>query len=152
MEEDQYKSVYRSVNEQKCVFEKAINTRRCRCARSHRFCLADREGVACTLSTALQRCDVFIGQLRDRARFALQQPSIGGPLPHTKEIKVQLGGVHGLANVLAPGAADPVPDIDATLREALAQYGTIEQLPYSDIMHTLVHFEARARRGAPRQC
>ena len=150
MEEDQYKSIYRSVNQQKCVFEKAINTRRCGCARSHRFCLADREGVACNSPAALDRCTAFLGQLRDRARFALHQPTIGGPLPHTKEIKVQLGGVHGLAHALAPGSATPVPDIDATLCEALGRFETIADLPYCEIMHTLVHFELRARRGSPR--
>ena len=50
MEEDEYRSRYAEINEHRCVFEKAINARRCNCSKSRRFMLAGREGVACDLS------------------------------------------------------------------------------------------------------
>ena len=96
MEEKAYKDTYDSINERRCVFEKTINSRRCTCKQSQRFHLADREGIACKSTTGNALCIEFLNSMRSKARFALHLTSADGPLPHTKEIKVQTGGLLGL--------------------------------------------------------
>jgi len=86
VEEDQYRNTYRNVNERRCVFEKAILSRRCDCMCATRFYLADREGIACDASSAHNRCGHLIRLLRENAKFALKITAIEGELPHAKEI------------------------------------------------------------------
>ena len=81
MDEKEYKSTYNLINPQRCVFEKAINSRICNCSKSQRFNLADREGVACRQSYSLKRCNEFILQLRTKAKFVQKRPALAGVHP-----------------------------------------------------------------------
>lgn len=152
MDENQYKSTYVAVNERGCVFEKAVLSRRCGCTRAKRFYLADREGVACTLASAEQRCSRVLEHLRQSAKFSLRLTGLTGALPHAKEIKVQTGGLLGLQCVVDEQLlhAKQVEDIDGLLVEALQRFGKIESFPYQEIVKSVVHFEARPKRKKDR--
>lgn len=153
MEEDEYRSTYREINDRRCIFEKSINSRRSTCEHGRRFNLADREGVACSSDAGNQRCQAFLEIMRKNASFALQQLHIDGPLPHAKEIKVQTGGLLGLQGVLYPEKADAerVENITAILRDAEERYGNLEQLPYTELVKTITRFEGRNKRRRSRR-
>ncbi len=147
MDESEYRSTYQAVNQCRCVFEKALNSRRCTCSRSERFYLADREGVGCTRREDQQRCTELLDLMREQSRFALRMTHIGGPLPHNKEIKVQIGGLLGLQAALYPeraGAAE-VTDIGGLIDEAIARWGGLDALPFTDIVQRVVAFKGRQR-------
>lgn len=148
MDEDNYRDTYRTINETRCWFEKSINSRKCRCARMERFNLADREGVRCTHKEAQLQCEQLLQQLREKAIFALQMTKLDGPLPHAKEVKVQLGGMLGLQKLLHPelDGADEVEDIHGILEQAVGAYGSIDALPYERIVQTVVQIQGRHRR------
>lgn len=148
MDETQYRQTYRAVNEQRCVFEKAINARRCTCSLSQRFNLADREGVSCNSEAGAKRCKQLLESLRKNANFALQMTTVPGPLPHAKEAKVQIGGMLGLQKLLHPQTAEEeiAHDINGLAEVALQRYHSLDNLPYSDIVKSIVTFEARSRR------
>ncbi|MEE8342866.1 MAG: hypothetical protein V3R51_03610 [Gammaproteobacteria bacterium] len=149
MEENEYKSTYNAINQLRCVFEKAILSRRCDCALSNRFYLADREGISCNSAKAQSICQTLLQQLRKNAMFALKVTHIGDSLPHAKEIKVQNGGALGLQHALYPEMAkkdEYVADIHAVVTDALDRYGGIEELPYPEIIKAIVAFEGRRRR------
>ena len=148
MDETEYRQTYREVNEQRCVFEKAINARRCSCNKSQRFNLADREGVSCTGESSCNRCKQLLELLRNNASFALQMTSVPGPLPHAKEVKVQIGGMLGIQKLLQPEMSDDdqVHDINGLAETAVQQFGSLENLPYSEIVKSIVTFEGRLRR------
>ncbi|MFA7386321.1 MAG: hypothetical protein WCZ87_01525 [Thiohalobacteraceae bacterium] len=149
MEEDEYRSTYKAVNERRCVLEKALNNRKGTCSQSERFYLADREGVGCKADLAQRRCQDLLTRMRDAARFSLQMTHIGGPLPHNKEIKVQAGGLLGLQLLLHPecGDADQVTDIFALLNEAEIRYGGPVDFPYQDIVKQIARYQSRSRRS-----
>ncbi len=149
MEEDEYRATYKTVNNRRCVLEKALNTRKVTCSHAERFCLADREGVGCKTDAAQQRCQAMLTRMRDGARFALQMTHIGGPLPHNKEIKVQAGGLLGLQAQLYPERADSdeVSDVFALLNAADARFGGIAELPYQDMVQHIARYKSRTRRG-----
>lgn len=148
MDETEYRQTYREVNERRCVFEKAINARRCSCNKSQRFNLADREGVSCTGESSCNRCKQLLELLRNNASFALQMTSVPGPLPHAKEVKVQIGGMLGIQKLLQPEMSDDdqVHDINGLAETAVQQFGSLENLPYSEIVKSIVTFEGRLRR------
>lgn len=149
MEEDEYRSTYRTVNERRCVLEKALNSRKVTCSCARRILLADREAVGCKSDAAQQRCRTLLNILRDNARFALQMTHIGGPLPHNKEIKVQVGGMLGLQALLHPerAASETAADVFGLLNTAQARFGRLEQLPYQDIVKHVSRFQPRTRHS-----
>lgn len=150
MEEDQYRETYNSVNELRCVYEKAINSRRCTCSASHRFNLADREGVSCQSKPGQQRCKTILELMRKNASFALKLPETDGtPLPHAKEIKVQVGGLLGLQALLfkEKEGTDKVEDINHILRTTLEQYDEFSRLPFTEIVKSITNFQGRQRRS-----
>ena len=148
MDETEYRQTYRAVNEQRCVFEKAINARRCSCNLSQRFNLADREGVSCTSESGCSRCKQLLALLRNNASFALQMTTVPGPLPHAKEVKVQIGGMLGIQKLLHPEMSndDLVHDINGLTETATQRFNSLNNLPYSEIVKSVVNFEGRLRR------
>lgn len=150
MEEDQYRKTYNSFNELRCVYEKAINSRRCTCSSAHRFNLADREGVSCKSQQGQQRCKTVLQLMRKNSSFALKLPETdGSPLPHAKEIKVQVGGLLGLQSLLFSEKKDTekVEDIDLILQSALEQYDDFSQLPFTEIVISITTFKGRQKRS-----
>ena len=151
VEEDEYRSTYHSVNERRCVFEKAILSRRCACTLSTRFYLADREGIACDSATAHRRCSHLISLLRENARFALKITTLEGELPHAREIKVQSGGLLGLQQLLRPDPdKNSVADVAALASLGESTYGSLEQFPYQDIVKSIASFEGGRRPRSKR--
>lgn len=151
VEEDQYRGTYKSINERRCVFEKALLSQRCACMCATRFYLADREGVACDSAPAQKRCGLLLQLLRENAKFALKITSIAGELPHAKEIKVQNGGLLGLQHVLRPDLnAQNVIDVAALATLGERTFGSLEKFPYREIVKSIVAFEGRRRPDSKR--
>lgn len=148
MEEDEYRSTYATVNARRCVLEKALNSRTVTCSHSERFHLADREAVGCKSDAAQRRCQDLLTRMRDSARFALQMTYIGGPLPHNKEIKVQIGGLQGLQALLRPGHADNVvEDVYGLVNAAEQRFGALGDFPYQDMVKYITRYQGRSRRS-----
>lgn len=148
MEEDQYRTAYHSINPLRCVFEKSINSRRCQCSLSQRFCLADREGVRCTVDLAQKRCQTLLETLRNSAIFTLRLTKIDGALPHGKEIKVQNGGLLGLKYLLEAeqqSQAD-ISDIHQLINQAVEKFSSLDNFPYDEIVKQVAKFEGRNKR------
>jgi hypothetical protein len=146
VEEDQFRTTYRTLNERRCIFEKAVLSRRCGCLCARRFYLADREGVACEAEPAHRRCARLIALLRENARFALKLASVESELPHAKEIKVQTGGLLGLQRIVRPELdAANVVDIAGLVALGERTYGTLERFPFREIVKSIIAFEGRRR-------
>lgn len=146
MDEDEFKATYAEVNERPCVFAKAILTRCAGCSRQQKLLIAEREAVACASPGAHDRCAAVAGRLRDNALFALRMTHMEGPLPHGKEIKVQCGGLRGLCDAM--GEEEPV-DVSRLMEDALRRFGSVERLPYVEIVKAITGYKPRqrSRRG-----
>lgn len=144
MDEKEFQRTHRSVNETPCVFAKALLRRCAGCSRSRKLLIAERETMACNSPAAHLQCETLLGLLREKALFALQIREADGPLPHGKEIKVQCGGLQGL-RALLDAEAEPVEDVHELVVALLARYGSLEPLPYSEVVRAVVHFQSRKR-------
>jgi hypothetical protein len=147
VDEKEFKATYSEVNEQPCVFAKAILTRCCRCERAQRLYIAEREAVACKSPGAHQQCAEILQAFRRKALFALRLTHLDEKLPHGKEIKVQCGGVLGLRNALNPDNEEQ-PDIHTTLARGMHVYGEIDAFPYTEIVKQITTYQARKGRQA----
>jgi hypothetical protein len=142
--EEAYSEARRSAISLACPFERALLSRCVVCFKARRLLLAEREAISCTEERASIQCQSFHAALRENARFALHvEPQ--QPWPFGKEIRVQCGGVLGLAEALDKPPGLP-SDVALLVNEGLLKYGGVEHFPYSAIMRGVVHYEPRKRR------
>lgn len=146
MEEDQYRATYQRLNQTRCVFEKAILSRRAGCSHAHKFCLAEREGISCQSVADQQRCQDFLQTTRNKALFALKLTQLDGALPHAKEIRVQLGGLTGVAELLDQGDVGELYNACELLESAERHYDGLANLPYDTIIRAIMRIQGRRRR------
>lgn len=147
MDESAYRSAYRAVNPITCVFEKALVAKRCFCEKAVRINIAEREAVGCAAADLAAECGELLALLRKNGQFALHLSHVSGALPHSKEMKVQCGGLLGLQNALDDGVADvaTVGNVFALVQEAVERFGGLDRLPYGEIVKAIAAFEIRRR-------
>jgi len=143
MDQDAFRETYRKVNKNFCACEKSVLINQCNCSKAERFCIAEREGVHCLSEEGQARCLDALSILRDHATFALRELT-EGKLPHGKAMRVQIGGMRGL-NKLLNGDDTQVPDVDAILQAAIQRWGSLEQLPFSEIMPSIAAYKGKTR-------
>ncbi|MCW8962267.1 MAG: hypothetical protein OQL16_00630 [Gammaproteobacteria bacterium] len=146
MEEDEYRATYRQFNQTRCAFEKAILSRRCACDQAHKFCLAEREGVACKAESRSERCQAFLQQARQKALFALKMTQMADALPHAKEIRVQLGCLSGLTELLDNEQPETIDNVDELLGRTEQQYPGFQGLPFEPLIRAIMRIQGRKRR------
>ena len=66
------------------------------------------------------------------------------------EIRVQVGGITGLAklvNTESEAQAKPrLENINGIITQVVSQFGSFDELPYSEIIQSVVQFQGRRRR------
>lgn len=146
MDEIQYRDTYHAINERRCLFEKSILARSCDCTHQHRFFLGDREGVACTDAGAHSCCADWLERLRMESRFVrgLEDAPAVATLSHRLQVKLQAGGMLGLAKHLEDTGA--LPNVAELLDEACHQHGTLARIPLGDVIASIEGYEPRSRR------
>ena len=116
-----------------CPFERSILRGCAACAQSEKMQIAERELVKCRNMASRSRCSELYAHLRRSFSFALGTLRVDTPLPHAQEMRVQCGGLKGLQHTLRGGAE--VENVDELLESALRQWGELEDIPYSDVVH-----------------
>ena len=134
----------------RCPFEKAILSIQCACEMASRFSVAEQMGVECRSDIARNNCATLLAFMRERARFALKVTDTSAGLPFGKEMKVMLGGLIGLQRQMATGevAAVRVQNIHALVQQAQAAYGSLDALPYQEIVKSIAAFQGKRRGNA----
>jgi len=145
MDENAYKETYRALNQRDCVFEKAIVICRHGCRNSRRIGIGERLVIGCASPAAQEICKDLLELLRNNAVFALGVTDIT-VLPHAKELKVQCGGLRGLRLALGLEAVVEIDDISDLVNQAQERYDGLDKLPFSEIVRSIAHFEARRKR------
>jgi len=166
MDEDQYRSAYKEMNPTRCYFEKLLLLRYGNCEQAKKLFLAEREAFACNSEDAQQQCLQLLERLRTNARFSLQITQAEGPLPHAKEIKVQVGGLFGLQQLLDnknPTQTEvlldedakfgqqaqkhaPIQNIFTTVSEAVTLYHDLDSIPYNEVVKSIINFKLPERK------
>lgn len=142
-DENAYRQTYSEVNSLQCVFERSMLRRCVDCELGVRRNIAEREAVGCRDQAAHALCKGFKERLKHAAMFVLKVTHPDDPLPHAKELKLQCGGLAGLRACVGEAGT---PSVAADLRTALARYGSLDELPYQDLLPAIRAFEPRPWR------
>lgn len=145
--EDAYRDARKRINPTPCAFEKAVLARCVACDLADKHLLAERETINCRDPEAQKTCTELRQALRAHSAFSLKIASPNVPIPHGKEIKAQCGGLKGLQQAMS--GTEEVANARKLVLEALAQYGDLDSLPYTEIVQTISHFNLRRRGQAP---
>ncbi len=132
-----------------CPYARPILTGDFGCSQSHKYCEGEHEGVDCGDPVAQMNCLALLSHLKANATFALKLSAPDAVLTHGQEMKLRCGGLLGLFGI-AYGEQDAqgVPDIHALVRDALAQFGSLDRLPYHRVVSGIAAY--RLRPGADR--
>lgn len=145
-DENAYRQTYTDINPLQCVFERGMLRRCLGCEQGIRRNIAEREAVGCRDKAAHDLCGSFKVQLKQAAAFALKLAHPDDPLPHAKELKLQCGGLTGLECALVGAKVEVVSDVAGVLNAAITKYGSLDGLPFNDLIHSIRLFEPRPRR------
>jgi len=146
MDQDVYRKFYRDMNERFCLFEKGVLSGQCSCSQAEKFYLAEREGVHCKSEEGQLLCDELLQLLKQQARFTLKAPDPTGVLPHSKAMRIQIGGLQGLSIVVNDKPL-PVDDIYALVQRAVQLFDKLELLPFQEIIKQIAAYRGRSRRS-----
>jgi hypothetical protein len=147
MDEHSYRNVRKEINPLPCVFEKALLCQAAICEAARKLSLAEREMVACGEPLARAACNQLLALLRRNSAFALKLKDAQRILPHAMLMKIQCGGLAGLKDLL--DAEAPAPDILKLVRQAQAEFGSLDELPFSRIVQGVARWQIRRRRPQP---
>lgn len=147
MDEAAYRAARDAIGGPACVFERALLARCAGCAQSVRHALAEREAIGCRSATGHARCAALIGMLRERSAFALGQQCAGTPVPHALAMRLQCGGLAGVARAAEFTGAR---DVHALVAFAQARFGDLSDLPWPRIVAAVAGWQGRRRQSARR--
>lgn len=133
-----------AINRLPCVFERALLAQCAVCELARRESIGEQEMIACSAPVARSACGTLHGLLREKSAFALGVKETRRVLPHAMVMKVQCGGLAGLKQAIMPDAH--APDVHRLVRAAVEQNGSLDVLPFSEIVKGVAAFQLRKRR------
>lgn len=146
MDEDAFRAARAELNPLGCIFEKVILTRCGDCSQADRKNIAERESVSCRSLFAFTNCGELRGLLRANSAFALKMIE-DAPIPHGKDLQVQCGGLLGIQRLCGEvPATPPIANVFSLVSAAQSKYGSFSQLPFGEIVQSVVAYQARRRK------
>lgn len=146
MDENAYRSIHRDTNPVRCVFEKTVLSTRLRCSAAQKLCLAEREAISCVDAPVRDACRHLLDLFIEKSRFALRRTD-DAPLTHSQSMKIQIGGLNGLRQLVEDATVITGDDIRAIVTTAQAKYSELESLPFSEIVREIVHTQWRNKKS-----
>ncbi len=144
VDEQAFRSALADLDKAECPFAKALLGAHAACRLAQRFYLADREGVECVDAVARMNCGAYLDHVRAVAGPRLGAIDAGGALPHGVAMKLQVGGIRGLAAALGVAVVD---DVATLVAAAVARDGGLDGLPQETIVAAVDGYAPRRRRG-----
>jgi len=147
MDEDYYRSTISDIVTQECAFERSLLARHCDCSQSHRFNLAEREGIRCEAGLRQNNCVRLRDFLRDSVNFTFHIKDSNEKLPYAKQIKMQAGGLLSLQKLVSDVSSDTlkVADVHQLVINLEMKYPDFSQIPMVDILKEISTFKVRHR-------
>lgn len=127
-----------------CAFARALLARQADCGLAERHALGEREAIGCRSPVARTNCATLLGMLRERAAFTLKQGHGDAPLAHALALRLQCGGLAGLAQA---AGAEAGHDVHALVAAVHARYGDFAELPWPAVVAAVAAWQGRARHG-----
>jgi len=127
-----------------CAFAKAVAAGQGRCPLVTLVAVGETERPCCSSPVANTNCRTLHALLRERSTFVLRLPPPASPVSHAVELRLQCGGLRGLAASLGYGE-EPPADIHALVTRARAAFGGLLGIPFDTVVAAIARWEQRPR-------
>lgn len=136
------------MEEQFCPFEKTLLSTQFACEYAERTQVGERVMVVCREHIAHTNCGTVLGLMKEKARFVFKQKEVSESLPFGKKMKILYGGLLGLQKVLIhdSDSATTIGNIHGLIVAAKQTYGSLQDLPYNDIVQSISAYQLKRRR------
>ncbi len=145
MDYDANRKTYNDLDQRSCEFNSSIVSGHCHCSQAQSFNLAERTSIHCRSDTGHARCSEILKLLRHHSRFTLKENREDSVLPHSKILKIEIGGLRGVSTVV--NNEEPPPQIIENIYQliglAVEQFGELSNLPFQEIIKQIAAFKGR---------
>jgi len=129
-------------------FRKTILGGSCECGQSRLAHLPTGCSVICQSEEAFVRCEELLDKLINVSQFVLQYVEGTDSFTHGKLLKVQHGGLLGLAKEISGSEMQHVSDINALVNAAKQRYKTLQEFPYPLLLNDIQNWKLKRRRNS----
>jgi hypothetical protein len=127
-----------------CAFARAVLASQGACPLAAMALEGEAERPRCASPVANTNCRTLHALLRERATFALRLPPPASPLTHAAELRLQCGGLLGLAAALGEAPRAPA-DIHALVARAQSAFGGLADIPFEPVVAAMARWKGRPR-------
>ncbi len=127
----------------KCAFSHPLMVGEFRCANGQPIVRRGGPGVGCGSESAHRRCARLFDNLKSESLTALGLQDDPLSLPHSILVKIQCGGLTGIARMLERRSGD---DVAAMLDAAELQFQGIDAVPVHQLVEEISAYRVKRRR------
>ncbi|MDH5216844.1 MAG: hypothetical protein OEX19_04060 [Gammaproteobacteria bacterium] len=146
MDELEFRQTLGEVRDRPCVFQRPILQSRCGCKHSHKLFVAEREIIACDSINGFKECDGFMSILKKKAAFVLHLEDPEAPIPYAKAIKLQVGAILGLKQIMGIPEQFDVPDVSEAIADSRHYFHELDKIPYEKLFSSIRNTKRRRER------
>ncbi len=130
-----------------CPFGSTLVTETCHCVHADQVVRRGGAEIICQNEVAYVRCTELFQQLKNVALPEFEVEDDLTTMPHSVLQKIQFGGLLGLQQLITQQPTDTVADIAGLLNELETKFGTLDDLPYIELISTITEYKLKRRRG-----
>jgi len=130
-----------------CPFRKTILGGSCACSLALKTHLPTGCSVSCKDDAAWDQCEALLDEMITAAKFVLQYIEDSESLTHGKLLKIQHGGLFGLARLVYNKHVTQIDDVHCLVNDAKQQYHSLDAIPYQELLDDIANWQLKRRRG-----
>jgi len=136
------------MNDRKCIFSYSLATGAFQCARAEPVIRRGGQEFNCCDESAHRSCHELFQYFKQAAlpEFGYEDDLL--TMPHSVPVKIQCGGLLQLRRIIEPDTASvSVDNIAALLEDAGKQFGSLEQIPCTNLVDAMKNYRVSRRGG-----
>lgn len=131
----------------KCFFASPLISGDFACALAHAITRRGGPDIGCDSATASADCGALLERFKATGLAAFGVPDDPTQMPHSVLVKLQYGGLLGLAECLDAADTERIEDVCALVARARHKWGSIEAIPAESWTDRMTGFKLKRRRG-----
>lgn len=134
----------------RCCFSDAVANRVARCSKARGATREYRRTVECSSERAQGICTAWLDHVRRASRFTMGSSQAPSALRRQDAIRLQGGGLLGMGDAIntvvdAQKRSERVRDVSELMEQALARFGSFDQVPLQPVIRRVHEFDADER-------
>lgn len=130
----------------KCSFAVTMIRETYACEKARMVTRRAGPDIACTSEDASSRCREVLEKFKEAGLTAFDAEDDLLSTPHSVYVKIQFGGLLGLARDVMHSSADNVENIFQLIGQAVKHYHSLDAIPYQEYVQTMKKLKVGRKR------